>query len=69
MIAYELGMAADTLAEEAKPIEDQLQVDGNGGTAQLATVAAEQRRNLIKKLREGGDLLKETARAIVIDLQ
>ena len=66
MIAYELGMAADTLTLQADKIESEV-----GGAAEVSADAREddaaaldQRRDLIATLRETSSLLHKAARAI-----
>jgi len=71
MIASELGLAADTLAEQADSIEAELNAgpEGSEGAAIDDSSDVEQRRHLAKTLRQGSSLLKETARAIVRNLE
>jgi hypothetical protein len=71
MIAFELGMAADTLAKQADPVEAALGADDKVEGVQqngLSSVA-EQQRNLAKTLKESSKVLRETAQAIVQHLQ
>ncbi len=67
MVSFELGMAADTLARQANEIDAELNTGpasrGNAPNALLSEVARS--RHLIKTLREGSNLVKDTAQAIV----
>lgn len=67
MVSYELGMAADTLAQQANEIDadpDHHDNAGNGISLEMA-----QPRHLVKTLREGSNLVKEIAQAIVRHLK
>jgi hypothetical protein len=71
MISFELGMAADTLAKQADPIEAasdavaKVEGEQQDGTSSVG----EQQKNLAKTLNESSRLLKETAQAIVRHLR
>jgi hypothetical protein len=71
MFSYELGMAADALAEQADPIAATLNEDAKGeGEEQDSPLSVrEQQMHLAKTLKESSKLLKETAQAIVRHLK
>jgi len=66
MIAYELGMAADTLAQQAEKIETELgaTAEGHGESRDDNSANRDQRQDLIATLRETSSLLHKAARAI-----
>jgi len=67
MVSYELGMAADTLVQQANEIDadpDRHDNAVNGVPPETA-----QSRHLVKTLRESGNLVRETAQAIVRHLK
>ncbi len=66
MIAYELGMAADTLAQQADKIETEVSESpaGQNGPESGDAASQDQRRELVATLRETSGLLKKAARAI-----
>lgn len=71
MIAYELGMAADTLAQQAEKIETELVATAGSPTDPGIANSAkrDQRRDLIATLRETSTLLHKAARAIAGNVQ
>jgi len=66
MIAYELGMAADTLARQADKIDAEFSATAGSPTAPGIANSADrdQRQDLIVTLRETSRLLHKAARAI-----
>ena len=71
MFAYELGMAADTLTQQAEGIEANLDAttgDSDGPQDGLSP-EPEQQRQLARTLKETSSLLRETARAIADNLK
>lgn len=71
MIAYELGLAADTLAQQADMIGAKLSSNPSGGdgSPEGESSDAPQPRGLATTLTEGGNLIRETAQAIVRNLR
>ncbi|MCB2264330.1 MAG: hypothetical protein LGR52_15525 [Candidatus Thiosymbion ectosymbiont of Robbea hypermnestra] len=68
MVSYELGMAADTLVQQASRIDAASNAErDNAGNGRLSE--ATQARSLANGLKEGGSLMRETAHAIVDHLQ
>jgi hypothetical protein len=65
MIAYELGMAADTLAHQAKEIEKAL----GSAASEDEPSSLKLRRDLAELLKSTSDLLQMTAQAIVKNLR
>jgi len=71
MISYDLGMAADTLADLADPLKAAPSTSSKGGDQEPdgPSAVGEQRLHLVKTLLQGASLLRETARAIVRHLK
>ncbi|MEA3273804.1 MAG: hypothetical protein U9Q81_00580, partial [Pseudomonadota bacterium] len=71
MIAYELGMAGDTLAQQAERIEQHLAqtIESADGSQSGDQLELEQRQQLARTLRATSRLLRETAQAIVGNLR
>lgn len=71
MVSYELGIAADTLAQRANEIDARLKA--NPGTLGAAPhdpgAAAARPRYLVKTLEETSNLMKETGQTIVHHIQ
>lgn len=71
MFAYELGMAADTLTQQASKIEMNLETafGSDDGLSDRQSRDLEQQRQLAKTLNDTSVLLRETARAITDNLK
>jgi len=71
MVSFELGMAADTLARQANGInaESNAGPESRDNPANGHSSETTRLRHLIKILREGDDLVRETAQAIVRHLK
>lgn len=71
MVSFDLGMAADTLAQQATELDAELNTAPRGREEALNSPSSEVTRpqHLAKTLREGGKLVKETAQAIVRHLE
>jgi hypothetical protein len=67
MISYDLGMAADALAQQAGLIEEALnaRIEGREGGPVALSSKGNPKSYLVNTLTETSGLLKETARAIV----
>jgi len=71
MFAFELGMAADTLTQNARSLEANLGAT-TGGSHELEdgrSAKREQQRKLVQTLEQTGNLLRKTARAITENLK
>jgi hypothetical protein len=71
MFAYELGMAADTLAQEAERIDAALSSanGGDDGPRDSQLSEQDQERQLAQTLKETSSLLRKTAQAITSNLK
>jgi hypothetical protein len=68
MISYDLGIAADSLAKQADAIEMGRGAE-SGSDGAPTDPSGDGEQQLAQRLKEGSTLLKETAQAIVLDLE
>lgn len=71
MIAYELGMAADALVQQANQIETELNEPhtGNAQTGNGHSLELDKQRDLVQTLKTTSTLLRSTAQAITRKLK